>query len=461
MQPVAAYGPGSVIGSYRLIALIGEGSIGRVFVAEHTKLGRKVALKMLRAEATASPRALSRFFGEARAVNEIRHENIVEITDFVEGGDHPSYLIMELLEGETLEQRIAQRGPLPVEDILAIARQLASALGVAHAKEIVHRDLKPANVFLLQRGGRPFVKLLDFGVAKLSSATGGALHEPTAVGSLVGTPEYMSPEQTYGLPADHRSDIYALGLLLCEMATGNRAFAAPNIRDVLTLHQTAPVIPPSMSASCVDGLPAAFDELVLDCLQKRAADRVQSMVEVSERIGAMNPRSKADSSATTVRLPAPLRIEVMPRRPVFTIALSAGIALAVAAGAAVIGSSRRTERQPEGPVLIAPAIAPREAETALEPALIEDVVEQVVEEDVEELVPEPALVPIVRDGRAREPEAPRRAARRVARRRTTPAPSPAHPPAEDGPVPRAAAPSPPAAASGPIAPAETRNPFLQ
>src|SRR5688572_3094303 len=185
--------PGIVLGSYLIIEEIGSGGVGRVYLAEHTILGRKVALKMLRSELCHDVRVVQRFFDEARSVNEIAHENIVTITDFVVGEGHPSYYIMELLEGIPLDRLLAEDGALSPDLAIDIGLQLASALGAAHKKGVVHRDLKPANIFLVPRAtGGYHVRLLDFGVAKFARREQG-----TDVGTLIGTPDYMSPEQTF------------------------------------------------------------------------------------------------------------------------------------------------------------------------------------------------------------------------------------------------------------------------
>ncbi|MDB4958628.1 MAG: serine/threonine protein kinase, partial [Myxococcales bacterium] len=160
---------GTLIGSYRILDLLGEGGMGRIYVAEHVKLGRRVAIKMLRAELVSNSVAVARFFAEARAVNRISHENIVEITDFLEqpGGDN--CIVMELLKGEDLSQRLLRKQTMPLSRVLDIAAQTASALAAVHQAGIIHRDLKPDNIFLIERGGSSdVVKLLDFGVAKLS-----------------------------------------------------------------------------------------------------------------------------------------------------------------------------------------------------------------------------------------------------------------------------------------------------
>src|SRR5688572_9801333 len=176
--------PGSILGSYVLRRLIGQGAIGRVYQAEHRTLGRQVALKVLRSEFAEKPVVVKRFFGEARAVNQIAHANIVEITDFVQQEDETCYYIMELLEGETLETRYARTGLISQSELIRIAVQITSALQAVHDQSIVHRDLKPENVFLTTKNDQDgFVKVLDFGVAKLARGENTA---HTVAGMLVG-----------------------------------------------------------------------------------------------------------------------------------------------------------------------------------------------------------------------------------------------------------------------------------
>ncbi|MCC7000351.1 MAG: protein kinase [Deltaproteobacteria bacterium] len=218
---------GSVVGSYRLVSLLGEGGMGLVYLAEHTRLGRKVALKMLRPEMARDVAMVRRFFAEARAVNKILHPNIVEVTDFVEDARGDNYIIMELLAGVSLDKVIAQGVP-PLSRSLPIAIQIASALGAVHDAGIVHRDLKPENVFLRERTNQhDVVTLLDFGIAKLMDGVNGVPVSRTAAGMIVGTPSYMSIEQAAGKDVNHLTDIYAFGVVLYEMVTGRLPYRPP------------------------------------------------------------------------------------------------------------------------------------------------------------------------------------------------------------------------------------------
>ena len=280
-----AYPVGAVLGSYRLLQEIGAGGMGRVFVAEHVRLERRVALKVLRSEYSGNLEAVKRFFDEAHAVNCISHENIIEISDFVESRHGPSFYIMELLHGADLRNIQEQEGILPLERILRIGVQICSGLGAAHAAGIVHRDLKPDNIFLIERGGqRDFVKLLDFGVAKLMNATvDEAATFQSTVGMVVGTPDYMAPEQALGHPVNHLADIYATGVILYEMVAGRRPFIASSAREVMVQHLTVMPCRPS-TLNPAGAIPEKLEELILACLAKEASDRPQSMGEVEQRL---------------------------------------------------------------------------------------------------------------------------------------------------------------------------------
>jgi serine/threonine-protein kinase len=258
---------GATIGNYRVVAKLGEGGMGAVYLAEHPLIGKKVALKVMR---EGNPDAAERFFNEARAVNAIGHPNIVDILDYGVVGKSV-YLIMELLVGESLAALLAREGPLPVERALPIAVQIADALAACHQKGVIHRDLKPDNVFLLANDR---VKLLDFGIAKLTS---GARRE-TGKGMVIGTPAYMSPEQCEGRrDIDARADIYALGILTYEMVTGAVPFIGDGYGDVLNQHITRPPLPPSAVRRLI---PGPVEAIVLQALEKRRENRFASMEEL-------------------------------------------------------------------------------------------------------------------------------------------------------------------------------------
>jgi serine/threonine-protein kinase len=279
-----AYPVGAVLGSYRLLQQIGAGGMGRVFVAEHVRLGRRVALKVLRSEFSGNLEAVKRFFAEAHAVNCISHENIIEVSDFVESRHGPSFYIMELLHGQDLRAAQEREGILSMDRILRIGAQICSGLGAAHAGGIVHRDLKPDNIFLIERNGqRDFVKLLDFGVAKLNANFEEAATFRSTVGMVVGTPDYMAPEQALGHQVDHRADIYATGVILYEMVAGRRPFVANSAREVMVQHLTTTPCRPSR-LNPAGNIPEELEDLILSCLAKEPAHRPQDIREVEQRL---------------------------------------------------------------------------------------------------------------------------------------------------------------------------------
>ena len=277
---------GTTVGSYRLLALLGQGAMGQVFLAEHTKIGRKVALKMLRLEHAQEATAVRRFFSEAQAVNRISHENIVEITDFVENPGGDNYFIMELLKGQGLTDLLKHEGILPLPRTLAMCRQMASALAAVHDAGIVHRDLKPDNIFLIERGEKKdFVKLLDFGVAKLTlDIAGEGMMQKTNAGSILGTPEYMSPEQVAGKPVDFRSDVYSFGILLYEMVAGRKPFNASSFGDLVIKHLTVTPPKPSKVKGLPYEVPFELEALIMKCLAKDPHKRPENMVAVEAEI---------------------------------------------------------------------------------------------------------------------------------------------------------------------------------
>ena len=285
---------GQTIGNYRVSVKVGEGGMGSVYLAEHPQIGKRVALKVLHAEFASNPEVVSRFFNEAKAVNDIGHPNIVDVIDYgVLSGQQPSekfvYFIMEYLAGQTLAQLVRSESPLPPERALTIALQCADALSASHRCEIVHRDLKPDNIILQQRGReRDFVKLLDFGIAKLTGEQHGS--NRTRTGIVMGTPAYMSPEQCEGKGnVDHRTDIYALGIVLYEMLTGRVPFIGDGYGEILIQHLTQSPISPSKFRV----LPPHVEVVVLKALEKDPENRYPNMDEFMRAMA--NPVGYVDS----------------------------------------------------------------------------------------------------------------------------------------------------------------------
>ena len=267
---------GQTIGNYLVTQKLGEGGMGAVYLAEHPGIGKKVALKVLHSEFSSNQEVAARFFNEAKAVNDIQHPNIVDIIDFgiIQGATQLVYFIMEYLAGETLSQLIRREAPLPPERAIGIGLQVADALSASHRCGIVHRDLKPDNIILLQRTReRDFVKLLDFGIAKLTSDN----ESRTRTGIVMGTPAYMSPEQCDGRGlTDHRTDIYALGIVLYEMLVGRVPFVGEAYGDVLVQHLTQSPRPPSQYRM----LQPHIEAVVMKALEKRPEMRYPNMDEM-------------------------------------------------------------------------------------------------------------------------------------------------------------------------------------
>ncbi len=267
----------STIGNYQVTRKIGEGGMGSVYLAEHPLIGKKVALKVLHAEFASNQDVVTRFFNEAKAVNDIQHPNIVDIIDY---GVIPSqrgdmvYFIMEHLAGNPLEDVIAEQSPLSPERALHICAQVADALAASHNSNIVHRDLKPDNIILVKhRSTDDFVKLLDFGIAKLTGDQPGSSR--TRTGIVMGTPAYMSPEQCEGKGnIDKRTDVYALGVVLYQMITGRVPFEGEGYGEILVQHLTQAPAPPSTIRGVI---PPHVEAVCMKALEKSPDARYQCM----------------------------------------------------------------------------------------------------------------------------------------------------------------------------------------
>ena len=316
--------PGTRLGPYEIVAPLGAGGMGEVYRAKDTRLGREVAIKVLPLHLSQNPEVRARFEREAKTVSSLNHPNICTLFDVGREND-TDYLVMELVEGETLAQRL-QRGPLPGPELLRLAIQIADALDRAHRAGVIHRDLKPGNV-MLARGG---AKLMDFGLARpagiAASASGSGAgmsamtqsptvaQSLTTAGSIVGTFQYMSPEQLEGRDADVRSDIWALGCVLYEMATGKRAFEGRSQATLIAAiigSQPAPVGEAPSGVAPGDAPPHGLERLIRTCLAKDPEERNQTAHDVKLQLQGIAENAGLSSAgpapSTPVAVPAPVR----------------------------------------------------------------------------------------------------------------------------------------------------------
>jgi tRNA A-37 threonylcarbamoyl transferase component Bud32 len=300
---------GTTLGSFRLVKRIGQGGMGSVYLGEQTLIGSRVAVKVLHEHLATDSSLVARFYAEARAVNLIVHPNIVNIFDMNVVPPRRFYLVMEYLEGESLAT-VAQ-GPMAAEVAIPLLTQVCQALTAAHANGVLHRDLKPENVFLCRREGPvPFVKILDFGIAKLFG--GDSQAGQTTAGFIVGTPEYMAPEQATGEPLDGRADLYALGVIAYRLATGRLPFTGGGVTGVLLAHRDRPPRPPRELVPAV--LPA-FSDAILRALAKRPEDRFQTAEEFRSALEAVLSSRQSAAPGVTRATPAPAPADVPKATP--------------------------------------------------------------------------------------------------------------------------------------------------
>jgi len=287
---------------YRVLDLIGKGGMGKVYLAEHVALGKRVAVKVLNPAYTHRPDQVKRFLREAQAASTIGHENVIDVIDFGEMPNGSVFFAMEHLQGEDLG-KLLKRGPLQWSRARRILLQICRALQAAHARGIIHRDMKPENCFIIHRNGmRDFVKVLDFGIAKFLEENRQVSHTLTQAGALIGTPEYMAPEQVQGEPADVRMDIYALGCIMYQLLTGQLPFSDKTMFGVLSQQVNVRPVPPRQLAPDAD-IPPEVEAIILKAMEKERPNRFQSMAELIEAIVAA-PRGSSDRMGTTSNLDA-------------------------------------------------------------------------------------------------------------------------------------------------------------
>ncbi len=283
---------------YRVEALLGEGGMGLVYRVTHAQLNKPLAIKVLRRENTRDPEVLARFRREAESASAIGNQHIVDINDFGVLDDGSTYFVMECLEGVDLIDAIDVARCMPEERAIHIAIQVCRALGAAHDAGIIHRDLKPENVFLTHRNGTDdFVKVLDFGIAKVANGP----KRLTRAGEVLGTPHYMSPEQCEGNDVDHRTDIYALGVLLYEMVTGHVPHDADTMMGILTKQMYEDPVPPKVRVPQVSH---ELERLIMRCLEKKREERYQTMHEVELDLQRVQGDAQAIGPGTLTLAPS-------------------------------------------------------------------------------------------------------------------------------------------------------------
>ena len=403
---------GTTVSHYKILSRLGAGGMGVVYEAEDTRLGRKVAIKFLPDEVSADADAIQRFQREARVISNLNHPHICTLYDI---GMHPStssgqattqFMVMELLDGQPLKDRIA-RGALALDEVLELGSQIADALDAAHAQGVVHRDIKPANLFVTRRGT---IKVLDFGVAKLNeagrsgdglAATMGGSDQLTSLGTTIGTVAYMSPEQARGQEIDARSDLFSVGVVLYEMAAGQLPFQGATVATIFESLLTKPATTPSEIKAAV---PAELDRIILKALEKDRETRYQGAAEL--RADLKRLKRAADSgqaTATSVKIldatrpwrPAPLSAEARSakaepprsrwRAPVF---IGAPLLTALAVGGFLFYRSTDTPALTQKDAVVLSSVVNRTGDTMFDDTLGEALALQVRQSPFLNVVPE-------------------------------------------------------------------------
>ncbi len=317
-------------GRFRVEALLGTGGMGEVYAAEQTSLGRKVALKVLSADMSLVPGMTERFRREALLLSSIDHPAVVRIIDFGEWSGSPC-LVMELVRGESLEA-LARGGPMPPERAVPMLLQLAEGLAAIHAAGIVHRDLKLENVIVTETAKGEQARLLDFGIARLAQPDAGPA--ATQAGIVLGTPEYMAPEQALGHAVDARSDLYAWGVLAHRLLAGAHPFAGPTARDFVLQHISAEPVPLAKAAPHLGSRPALV-ELVARCLRKEPDARPRSALELIEALRAPEPRPIPLVTQPVTGRTAEFAARAVMRSPIVVATLGGAVLLTLVAAAAI------------------------------------------------------------------------------------------------------------------------------
>jgi eukaryotic-like serine/threonine-protein kinase len=362
-QPPGHPQRGEVIaGKYAVEDVLGAGGMGIVVAARHVALRQRVAVKFLLPEAARFPEASERFLREARAVVAIQSEHVARVLDVGTLDTGAPYMVMEFLAGTDLAKRLKQGGPLPVGDAVDFVLQACEAIAEAHSLGIVHRDLKPANLFLTTRAeGSPLVKVLDFGLSKMAAEDGAPEGSLTATGFVMGSPQYMSPEQIRSLKhVDWRTDIWALGVILYELMTGKRPFDGPSLTAVSA---SIVVDTPRSMRSLRGEIPEALEAAVMGCLEKDPGRRWRSLGELAQEIAPFAPQRSLTSVERILRLQpdsgtVPLNRAPEPSRPAAPVAAPVPVETFVSSSALItasgttFASASDTTRPPSQPISI-------------------------------------------------------------------------------------------------------------
>ena len=371
----------TIDGRYEVEKVLGEGGMGLVYKARHIVLNKPLAIKVLRPDVSRDEEIITRFRQEAQSASAIGNQHIIDISDFGILPDKSTYFVMEFLNGVDLTGAIERPEAMESAIIIHIAKQLCRALGAAHEAGIVHRDLKPDNIYLIRRGGDSnFVKVLDFGIAKV----GGNSSKLTRAGQVFGTPHYMSPEQCAGSGVDHRTDVYALGVILYEMCTGQCPFDADNLMGILTKHLYEEAVPPRQLN---ESIPVELELVILKAMAKKLDERYQSMAELLEDLERLEAGVGTVARETTRAVAlhtaeTPSKSKLGGIAVVFAVLLAAGIGIGLWA----------TGEPDAPPVVLTPPELPVEEPLAAveEPDPIPEVVPEVIPPITVETVPDGA-----------------------------------------------------------------------
>lgn len=353
---------GTVIGGrYEVLSVIGRGGMSVVYKARNRAVGSIVAVKTLKEDLVQDEELFARFCQEAKAVQLLTHPHVVTVHEFGVTLNGQPFIVMDYLDGQTLSDVLEQMGRIPVKRLLKIAIQVCDALGHAHVHKIIHRDIKPGNIMLIETANdTDFVKLFDFGFAKLLPRRGIAAQSLTQHGDVLGTPLYMSPEQSRGKELDSRSDIYSLGCVMYEALTGKAPIVGDNVLDTMQKHINE--VPAALESARPDlYIPEALTEVIFRTLEKNKEDRYQSMNDLRRDLEVLNNALTGKASLSQSALPGLARLKQLPpsrSRIESLMQVIVGLAVALATVVAVLAYYKATDRKPvhEGkPSVRAPA----------------------------------------------------------------------------------------------------------